>query len=129
MLEVQESSLVTSCNANWPSAIGRIPLPKDDVSGKDVPLINSLLYSSLEFIKDQRTLGIPVENVAYTYPLINKLSESQVASGSFEANQTQDEYSGKRVEQSQLRLVCTTDTSQLKIVINYLRSKLAKQLC
>lgn len=70
--------------ANWPSAI---PTPTDGISGKGVHLINSLLYSSAAFLKEHRTLGIPLENVACIYPLINQFSERKVAVGSLEVNQ------------------------------------------
>lgn len=68
--------------ANWPSAI---PTPADGISGKGV--INSLPYSAAAFLKDPRTLGIPSENVACIYPLINQFSERKVAVGSLEVNQ------------------------------------------
>lgn len=70
---------------NWPLAI---PTPKYGISGKGIHLISSLLYSSAVFLKDHRTLGIPLENVACIYPLINQFSERKVAGSSLEVYQT-----------------------------------------
>lgn len=89
MLEVPGSPTVTSCKANfpWPSVVC-LCIKMMFLEIRRVPLINSLLHSAAEFIKDHRTLGIPLENVAYSYPLINQFSEREVAFGSSEVNET-----------------------------------------
>lgn len=86
---------------------------------KGVPLINSLLHSAAEFIKDHKTLVIPLENVAYSYPLINQLREREVAFGSSEVNETLRRILWKEDSVTPTTPLGTTDIFQLKIVINY----------
>lgn len=88
---------------------------------KGVPLINSPLHSAAEFINDHKTLGIPLENVAYSYPLINQFREREVAFGSSEVNETLRRTLWKDDSVTPTTPLGTIDIFQLKTVINYSR--------
>lgn len=119
MLEVPRSPILTSCNANWPSATGCLSQRWCFWKLRVYP--NSLLHSSAKLIKDHRTLGIPLENVAYSYPLINQFSEREVAFGSSEVNETRRWILWKEDSVKPTMPLCTIDIFQLKIAINYSR--------
>lgn len=62
MLEAPGPPTVTSCNANWALAtVFYLCIKTTFLEIRGVPLLNSLLHSAAEFIKDHRTLGIPLE--------------------------------------------------------------------